>query len=44
MRLSSDCSSPAVGARTSWNTGTPSVGRIDPVEHQAVQMDVEIGG
>jgi guanyl-specific ribonuclease Sa len=44
MRVSKTCSSPAVGARTAWNTGRPAVCAIDPIEHEAVQMDVQIGG
>jgi hypothetical protein len=44
IRLSKACNSPSVGAREAWNTATPSVGRIDPIEYQAVQMDVQISG
>jgi hypothetical protein len=36
IRLSKAWSCSAVGACTAWNTGTPSVGRIDPIEHEAM--------
>jgi hypothetical protein len=43
MRVSKTCSSPAVGARTAWNTGRPAVCAIDPIEHEAVQRTAPAG-
>ena len=44
IQASKACSGLESGAGTSWNTGNALAGAIDSIEHQAVQMDVEIGG
>jgi hypothetical protein len=45
MILRSTASSSSVeGGAASWKTGTPSRFRVDAVEHQAMQMNIQIGG